>query len=118
MKKYIYRISLATSTLFAPVLASAVTTAPFGGLKGFLVEIKKLLGDVIPLLVALAIIYFFWGLVQFLKNAGDVKTHEDGKNKIIWGLLAIFVMLSIAGILELIGSTLGLDTGILVAPTL
>ncbi len=65
----------------------------------------------IPLFIGLAILAFFWGMVQFLRNSGDAKAREEGKQKMIWGVIAIFVMVSIFGIIKLIGSTLGIDQG-------
>ena len=55
------------------------------------------------LLFGLSVVYFFWGTGQFILNAGDEKNRADGKNKMIWGIVALTVFVSIYGILNLLG---------------
>jgi len=76
-----------------------------------LTKIQTLLNQLIPILVTLTIIYFFWGLAQYVLNSGSEEAKEEGKNKMIWGIVAIFVMLSIWGIVGLIGNTFGITPG-------
>lgn len=64
-----------------------------------------------PLLIVLAglsLFVFFWGLVKFIAKAGDTKTHEDGRSLMIWGLIALFVMVSFMGIIRFFYNDLGL----------
>lgn len=53
----------------------------------------------IPILATLAIAMFFWGLVKFIWNAGDERTHEEGKSVMIWGLIALFVLFTLWSII-------------------
>ncbi len=62
-----------------------------------------------PLLLSLAILVFFWGIVKFINHAGDEKAVEEGKQLMIWGLIGLFVIVGIWGIVGYIQSTLGLD---------
>ena len=59
-----------------------------------------LINFTLPILVALALLVFFKGLVAFIAKSGDVKSHEEGKKLMIWGLAALFAMVSIFGILR------------------
>lgn len=108
MKKY-------TNTLYAFLLGALlipqVSFAAFDKIKGLLRDFKSLLDLVIPIVFALAIIFFFWGLAQFIRSVSD-KTIAEGKNKMIWGIVALFVMVSILGIIKYIGDSVGIDTGI------
>lgn len=61
----------------------------------------------IPVLMSLAVVYFLWGLVKFIKNAADEKQHEDGKNIMVWGMIALFVMTAIWGIIGYLQYSLG-----------
>ena len=54
----------------------------------------------IPLVVGLALLAFFKGLVSFIAKAGDTKNHAEGKNLMVWGLIALFVMISVFGIIQ------------------
>jgi len=88
------------------------TFAALGGARALLQEIHSLLGLVVPILLALSMIYFFWGIGQFiLKDAGNDQTRESGKKKMIWGIVALFVFLSIYGILNFIGDMIGIRPG-------
>lgn len=103
MNKFIYGLMS-----FAPALAFAQGLGQVGGLVD---NIRDLLNSILPILLALAVIYFFWGLVKFIKSAGDPKAREEGKGVMIWGVIAIFVMVSVFGIINWLGDTTGLDSG-------
>lgn len=106
MKKY--KIYL----LFVVILVPVLSFAAFDGVKGFLNEFKALINPVITLIFGLAIVYFFWGLSQFILRSGDAKTHEEGKNKMLYGVITLFVMFSIWGILGWInGVFFGVQAG-------
>ncbi len=59
---------------------------------------------------AIAIIYFFWGMIQFLRAGGDPKAKEAGQAHMIYGIIAIAVMISIYGLVAWLQSTLGIST--------
>ncbi|OHA91206.1 MAG: hypothetical protein A2758_01900 [Candidatus Zambryskibacteria bacterium RIFCSPHIGHO2_01_FULL_49_18] len=59
-----------------------------------------LINPLITILVALALLVFFKGLVGFIAKSGDAKTHAEGRSLMIWGLIGLFVMVSIFGILR------------------
>jgi len=66
---------------------------------------------IVPIVFALALIFFFYRLAQFIRSVSD-KTIEEGKNKMKWGIVALFVMVSIWGIIRYIGDSVGINTGI------
>ena len=59
---------------------------------------------VIGLFITLAIVVFFWGLIKYLAKMGTEDSHE-GLRIMFWGVIAIFVMVSIWGIVRLLQST-------------
>jgi hypothetical protein len=60
-----------------------------------------LIALLIPVIASLALLVFFWGLVKFIfRVGGDEKAVGDGKKLMIWGLVALFIMVSIWGILR------------------
>jgi len=70
----------------------------FAGLVGVFLDLIKL---TIPVIAGLALLVFFWGLVKFISNiSGDEKAIKEGKNLMVWGLIALFIMISIWGILR------------------
>ena len=107
MKKYTY-----TSILLSALLPLVSFAAPLGGVKSLIVSVKDIINTaVIPLMFGLAIVYFFWGVIQFISKAGEEKAREEGKQKMLWGIIALFVFVSITGILTFIGNTLNISPG-------
>lgn len=66
-----------------------------------------ILNPIIGLLFALALILFLWGGVEFLMNAAGQDGRETGKRHMVWGIIGIFVMVSVFGILKVLASTFG-----------
>ena len=62
----------------------------------------------IALLMTLAIVAFFWGLVKYIANASDESAKESGKTLMIWGMIALFVMVAFWGIIGYFQNSLGL----------
>ena len=124
MKIYFNKILISTTMLmcffsFYPV-ASAVYVEPAPGtmqatprafcagtpqtFADIICILKSLVSYVIPLLTALALLVFAWGVVKFIANAGNEKVLEEAKHILFWGVVALFVMFSIAGIISFFAS--------------
>ncbi|KND52087.1 MAG: hypothetical protein AB198_00735 [Parcubacteria bacterium C7867-003] len=76
------------------------------GIEALLIESRSVLQLLPRFIFGLATIYFFWGTGQFILNAGDAKLRQDGKNKMIWGVVVLTVFISISGILNLMSQLL------------
>lgn len=73
---------------------------------------SKIVSMLVPTMIALGVLAFFWYLVQFIwKGADDPKKHADGMKGMGYSILAIFVMVSIWGIIAFIGTTVGIGQG-------
>lgn len=108
MKKYTTILYCILTTL---VVLPQVSFAAFGRIKDLLKDFRSLLDLVVPIVFGLALIFFFYGLAQFIRSVSE-KTLEEGKNKMIWGVIALFVMVSIWGIIKYIGDSVGISTGV------
>lgn len=112
MKKFII-----AGGLMGPMMAFA---APTGPLAATLTQFQDVINFLIPLLLSLAVLVFFWGLVKYIANSSDEAAKEGGKTLMIWGMVAIFVMVAFWGIIGYVQNSLGL-TGTVTsqaAPTL
>ena len=69
-------------------------------LEGIVKQIIGLLNTLTPLLITLALVLFLWGGIRFIYKAGDAREHRLDKEVLIWGLVALFVAVSIGGILR------------------
>jgi hypothetical protein len=59
-------------------------------------------------MAGLAVVVFFWGLVIFIFKSGDAKSHEEGRNRMVWGTIALVVMVSVWGIIQFVSQDLGI----------
>ncbi len=69
----------------------------------------KIIALILPLLVALSLLVFFWGLFKFIAKADDVKTHTEGKFFMIWGLVGLFLMISFISIINFFYDDIGFN---------
>lgn len=69
---------------------------------------------VIPGIFTLAFVVFLWGVFKFIR-ASEQKDKDEGKQFIYMGLIGLFVMVSVWGIIRILGSTFGITTTV---PTL
>lgn len=64
----------------------------------------------VPLVFALALIAFLWGIFNFFIAGGaDEEKRDKGKQFMIWGFVGFFVMVSVWGIVNLLVGTFGFD---------
>ncbi len=72
-----------------------------------LIEIFTLLP---PLLLAMSLGAFLWGLIKFIYNVGgDPKAKASGKELMVWGTIALFVLTSIWGIVGFFTDSFGIE---------
>ena len=103
MKKFII-----PALLLLPAMAFAQT---LGNLETLLTSVGNLIDIALPIVVAIGLLAFFWGLVKFIFAAGNEDAKKDGQRLMIWGLVALFVMVSVWGLVQFIGNALDIDQG-------
>ena len=54
-----------------------------------------IVAGLLPVVVGVAILVFFWGLVKYIFAQGSEEAKADGKKIMFWGAVALFVMFSI-----------------------
>ncbi len=84
---------------------SAETTAVDTLLQKILTNVVN---PVIYLIMALAVVYFVWGVMVFIQNADKAEKRDEGYKHMIFGVIGIFIMVSAKGIINIILSTMGL----------
>jgi len=92
----------------APILASA---QGLGNIETLLSSIGRLVDLALPIVVGIALLGFFWGLAQYVFAAGDEGKQDDAKRHMIWGVVALFVMVSVWGLVRFVGSALNIQQG-------
>ena len=65
-----------------------------------------LIKAVFPLLFALAAVAFVWGVIQYyLINPDNEDKKKKGKSYMIWGLIGLFVMVAMWGLVSVLTNT-------------
>ena len=111
--------AVVTSSLVAPIFVYAQASALEVRAFTFTQTVGKILGLLIPMAFALAVLYFFYGLAKYILHSGDEENKVKGKEIMINGILALFIMVSIYGIINLLGNFIGIGSNSAgVAPTI
>lgn len=110
MKKISLIYSFAFLMLLTPHLALATTDGIMEGGFGTLIEnIIAILNLLVVLIIALAVVFFLWGVAKFILNAGDPDEQTKGKSIMFWGLIGLFVMTAVWGLVNFLGDAFGLE---------
>lgn len=65
---------------------------------------------IVPLLFSLAIAGFIWGVIQYLINPESEEKKKKAREYIVWGIIGLFVMVSMWGLVGVLSNTFGVKT--------
>lgn len=63
-----------------------------------------ILQPLVALLMAVAVGYFLFGVMKFVKDQDSEDAQVEGKRHMLWGIIGIAIMVSVYGILNFINS--------------
>jgi hypothetical protein len=69
--------------------------------------LANIVNPLIALMMAVAIIYFLWGVFDFVRHADSSEERKKGGMHMLYGALGLFIMVTAYGILNLILGTIG-----------
>ncbi len=67
--------------------------------------ISSILNPVVALLVGAAVVYFMWGVLTYVKRGSEEGDREKGIQMMSYGIMAIFVMVSVWGLVYILINT-------------
>lgn len=104
----IYEINFMKKILGISALAFALPQIAFAQtvITDIIDTIYEILNAIVPVLIVLATIFFFWGLAKFILNAGDSEGRKQGVQIMIYGVIGLFVIVSVWGLVALLQNTL------------
>jgi len=88
------------SVLFPLILFFPLTVSAQGNLFNLFDAIIGILDLLVSIIIGLALVFFLWGVAKFILNSDDPKKVAEGKQVMIWGIIALFVMVSVWGIVN------------------
>lgn len=89
--------------LLMPAVVFAAAPRTFQELVGLFVQI---INSTTTVLIVGGIVVYFWGLTTNILKFSEGGSTEKIKNYFIWGIVVLFVMVSVWGIIGLLQSTL------------
>lgn len=103
-----------------PALALAVpfiASAQGEGIFGLLNLVGNVINGVIPIIIGLAVLVFLYGVFKYVISNGE-DDKAAGRNFMVWGIIGLFVMISVWGLVNLLGDSLNLRNNAPDAPGL
>jgi len=96
-----------------PVLAFAQDAKPSLTFFTTLVnDVQSVVNLLVPLVIAIGLLLFIWGLVQYIVASGDEAAKEEGRRKMVWGVIALFVIVSVWGLVALLNQLTGVKQAV------
>jgi hypothetical protein len=116
IKKMSKFIAIGFATL-AVYLVPVVTFAQQGngGVRKLVSEAGGLIQGLIPIVIGLGVLIFLWGILRYV-IASDDAGKAQGRTFMLWGIIALFVMVSVWGLVNILRETLGLNPATPPAP--
>ena len=102
------KLALIASVALALPLVSFAQDPALSTVRNMVNAVQGIVNVLIPIVFGLGVLAFFWGLVRYLFAADHDK--DQAKKTMLWGIVAIFVMASVWGLVRFIGSTFGVNS--------
>lgn len=99
MKKYFFSVMVLVGGLVLPSVSFAADN-----LWDVMGTVTSLLSKIIPLLVALGVVYFVYGVVMYM-IADSEEAKQKGKDTIIFGIIGFAVIVSLWGLVRIVVHT-------------
>ena len=93
--------------LFAAPLLAYAQSPNAEPIKTILTNFGTFLAVLVEILIALAFAVFGWGIMKLITAGGDTKKIHDAKGILTYGIIGLFVLSSLYGILVFIKTYLG-----------
>lgn len=87
-----------------------VTNVAHANVDSFISNVNdNIINPLIVLLFGLAVVYFLFGVFQFIANQENEQKKTDGKNHMLWGVIGIVIMMGVFTILNIVMDTFGIE---------
>lgn len=119
MKKKLIGFGSMVAGFATPLLALAQTNPDQGNTAGcnsvdpgtiqaIICNIGNILDILIPILIILGVVYFVWGVVTYVISS-DEEAKKAGKDRMIFGIIGLVVIVAMWGLVGIVTKTFGLS---------
>jgi Type IV secretion system pilin len=116
MKRYTSFLGKVTVICGAILPALAFAQVKIKTFEGLVNKFIDIIQYVIPLIFSIALVAFLWGIFQYFFSGAEKK--EEAKDFLLYGIIGLFIMISVWGLVKILTSTFPLDTAQPRLPTL
>ncbi len=113
-KLNVFKTSALLAVSLLPAVSFAATTPSCSSIKdlfGFFGCLFSLVQSAIVVIGALALMFFLWNLVMYIKEYDNETKRQESRQYMIYGIIALFVMVSVWGLVDVLTTTFGVSTG-------
>jgi len=107
MFKYFDKIFFTFAIFICPYITSALEVTR--GVEGLISIFKNTFSSLTNILVLAALIVFMWGVIEMILSSS--KNKFDATQKVMWGILGLFVILSVWALVALMSDSLKIPLG-------
>jgi hypothetical protein len=95
------------------VVAAILFSLPFltlaqDGLFGVLATVRQFIAALVPLIIGIAVIYFLFGVLKYVV-AKDSDSQKEARSIMVMGIIVLFVMVSVWGLVNILQDTFDID---------
>jgi len=111
MKKKLIALSSFGLTLMPLSAFAASNNCAFvqsGTIEALICRVGNILNTLIPILVVLGVVYFVWGVVQYV-IASDEEAKKKGRDRMIFGIIGLAVIVAMWGLVAILTNTFNLS---------
>lgn len=97
---------LALALTFAPSMAFAQTLSSLNNINQVTARFTSILNTITVILISIAVVWIIISVVRYLIAGGDATARKEGGLRILWGVVGLFVIVSIWGLVSILTNSL------------
>jgi L-cystine uptake protein TcyP (sodium:dicarboxylate symporter family) len=103
-------LSFALLSLFSWLAIFGIAHGEQVTFSSLVISFSRLINQVVALITGLALLVFIWGVFRYISAGSDRNRITEARNFIIFGIIGLFVMFSVWGLVNLLIQTAGLNS--------
>jgi len=103
-------VKIVAGSLWALPFMAFAQTSNLNYISTLIDDANGLLDQLVVLLIALAVVWFIWNVIKYTMSDDEEKKGQ-AKGQMIWGIIAIAVIVSIWGLVAILQGIFGVGSG-------